>query len=219
MNESSKKLLRDYGLTVVIAVLVAVLIRVYLIEAYRIPSGSMRPTLEAGDTVFVKKSDYKIFGASPVRGDVIVFTDSANSKRDYIKRVVGIAGETVQLKDGKITIDGKAATITKLPDSDPSSKTCAKEWLIDQSSTHGVCWEPPLLEDTSPEKVPPGSVYVLGDTRSQSPADIGKHKTWGIVPISSIQGKAAWIWMSVEPSAVRGWFPMFRFNRMMTRIN
>jgi hypothetical protein len=75
-----------------------------------------------------------------------------------------------------------------------------------------------LLEDTEAEKVPEGSVYILGDTRTQSPADIGKHKTWGIIPISSIQGKAFVIWMSMEPRALRGWFPMFRFERMMNRI-
>ena len=202
----------------VIAVLAAVLIRIFFIEAYRIPSGSMRPTLEAGDTVFVTKFDYKVSGKIPSRGDVVVFTDSVNSKRDYIKRVVGIAGETVQLKDGKLIINGKAVPIKPLPPGDPNAKTCAQEFLPAAVASHGACWEPPALEDTQPEKVPEGSVYVLGDTRTQSPADVGKHKTWGIIPVSAVQGKAFVIWVSVEPRALRGWFPLFRFDRMMKRI-
>ena len=213
---SHQKLLRDYGLTVVIAVSVAILIRSFLIEAYRIPGSSMRPTLEGGDTIFVAKWKYHA-SATPERGDVVVFSEVEEPKRDFIKRVVGIAGDTIELKQGHLVVNGIPLE-TKPSELDPYSKTCATEAVFGASLQHGVCWEPQILEDVAPVKVPESAVFVMGDLRMQSPTDAGKRRSWGVVPIALVKGKALWIWMSTEPHSVNGWFPQFRFERIFKKV-
>src|SRR5262245_52071128 len=110
-----RKLLRDYGITVLLAVAAALLIRYSLIEAYRIPTSAMRPALEPGDTIFVSKSRFELRlpgvskplseGAPPERGEVVLFSmvdpdPEKGERHDFIKRVIGIPGDTVQLKRG-----------------------------------------------------------------------------------------------------------------------
>jgi len=218
MGATSRKAYLDYGIAIVAAVVVAVFIRVYIIEAYRIPTSAMHPTLESGDTIFVAKWPFG-FNRQLERGDVVVFASPSEPDRDYIKRVVGIAGDLVEVKKGRLTLNLKALT---LPDPRKDA-ACGQETLSTSQGTrtHELCWEPPLIEDFGPEKVPEGSVFMLGDLRTQNPSDLKKHRTWGIFPIDSIKGKAKWIWLSIEPhtpgmSAVR--FPNFRFERMFRRI-
>src|SRR6185503_10218972 len=93
--DPAKKLVREYGGAVLVAVVVALVIRVFLIEAYKIPSSSMRPALEPGDTIFVSKLEFK-----PDYGQVVVFSLPADPRRDFIKRIIGLPGDTVQMKKG-----------------------------------------------------------------------------------------------------------------------
>jgi signal peptidase I len=213
-EDSNGKLLRDYGATVVVAVAVALLIRFFLIEAYRIPTIAMRPTLEAGDTVFVGK-----WPLSPLRrGDLILYSPEESEKRDYIKRVVGLAGDTVQLRSGQLFLNGKVVPQNIV------AGGCGTETLLD-SPPHTVCLEPPAASDTPLTEVPPKSVYVLGDLRTGTqfdPTSMGK--SWGVVPLSSLKGKVLWIWLSIDPGIARssgstGWFPKFRFERMFRRVD
>jgi signal peptidase I len=219
MRPVTRKIALDYGGAILGAVIVAVLLRVYVIEAYRIPTSAMHPTLEPGDTIFVAKWPLG-FDRKVDRGDVVVFASPAEPDRDYIKRILGLPGDTVEVRKGRVSLNGK-----ELPT--PGAKrdaACATEEYPAASGgtrSHEVCWEPPLNEDFGPEKVPDGSVFVLGDLRSTGPADAHKRRTWGIVPIAAIKGRAKWIWLSVEPrvpgmSGVR--FPNFRFERMFRRI-
>lgn len=215
----SRKIARDYGVAVVVAVIVAVLIRIFLIEAYRIPTSAMHPTLEPGDTIFVAKWPLG-FNRKVERGDVLVFAAPADPDRDYIKRALGLTGDTVEVKKGHMFLNGKPITV---PNGNPNA-ACGEEILPTAGGApraHAVCWEQPLNEDFGPEKVPQGAVFVLGDLRSQSPSDVKKRRTWGMLPLEAIKGKARWIWLSIEPSHTgmsAAHFPYFRFERMFRSI-
>jgi signal peptidase I len=223
--ESSLRLARDYGGAIVIAVAVALVIRFFLFEAYRIPSSAMRPALEPGDTIFVAKWPFGLrfpwseealtSPRKPEYGEVVVFSPPADPRRDYVKRVIGLPGDTIALREGKLWLGDKAAV-------DPASvkANCGNEKLP-SGFDYPVCWEPPLGEDFGPITVPPDSVFVLGDLRSQA-NDSRKSKGWGVVPITSLKGSAWWIWLSIEPrgqSAPSSWFSRIRFERMFQRVN
>lgn len=210
MEESTRKLVRDYGGTVVIAVAIALFIRFFLIEAYRIPTPAMRPTLEAGDTVFVGKWSTQNIR----RGDVVLYNPPADSSRDYIKRVIAVAGDTVQIKAGRLWINGAEAPLALT-----QGTACGPETLPD-GEKHPVCFEPPSPDEFGPEKIPEGSFFALGDFRtgSQTESDhLGK--SWGVIPVSALKGHVLWVWLSVEPNGSGGSpFPKLRFDRMFRRV-
>ncbi|HAR42208.1 MAG TPA: signal peptidase I [Bdellovibrionales bacterium] len=229
MTESNHKLIRDYGIAVIVAVLAALGIRSLVVEAYRIPSSAMKPTLEAGDTIFVSKSAYglrlpffhKTTGTSleelaskiPERGDVVIFSLSDEPGRDFIKRVLGLPGETVEVQQGRISLNGKSISTTITGDA-----SCGTETLPEGKS-YSSCWEPPAIENFGPQKIPADSIFVLGDLRS-SATEQGKTQAWRVIPLSSLKGKAIWVWLSIEPGSFdsTGIFPHFRLQRMFRRI-
>jgi signal peptidase I len=218
--ESTQSLIRDYGGTILAAIAVALLIRFFLIEAYRIPSSAMRPALEPGDTIFVAKWPFRIASHTPKHGDVVVFSlpGPDDSQRDYIKRVVGVPGDTVALKGGHVFINNVPTEL-----SGSQKANCASE-KTPEGFSYPVCFENPTIEDFGPEKVPEGSVFVLGDFRAKTPREPGTDrpmKSWGIQPISTLKGTALWIWLSIEPQnsgVTSGFFPSLRLDRMFRRI-
>ncbi len=205
-------ILKHYGFAVLIAVFLALFIRFFLIEAYRIPVVAMRPTLEAGDTIFVSKWDFGIFKRKPRYGEVILFSPPEDPGVDYIKRVVGLSGDTVEIKNGKVILNSQ---VLEVPTSTQS--ICGKEKILE--TVYPVCWEPPLIEDREPLKIPQDSIFVLADLRTQLP---GKAKRgWRVIPLSSLKGKPRWIWLSITPSLRSGessWFSRIRFERMFRDI-
>lgn len=216
------RVIRDYAIAIGSAVTVALTIRIFFLEAYRIPTPAMRPTLEAGDTIFVWKLPFGIrwpgsarpwtTGRMPHYGEVVIFSPPSDPGRDYIKRVVACPGDTVALAKGKLSLNGKAVSVGQ-PDA-----TCGSENL--PQASYPVCWEPPLPDDFGPERVPEGHVFVLGDLRTASP-DSQNGRNWGMMPLQAIEGKAAWIWLSVQPSGFGesgGWFSRIRFERMFRSI-
>ena len=251
-RDSAARLFRDYGGAILIAVLVALTIRFFVIEAYRIPSQAMRPNLEPGDTIFVSKSAYGIRNpftggmvsqpTAPRAGDIVVFEGVDDPDRDFIKRVVGIPGDTVEIRAGKLWVNGKDTTSSSSPHS-----ACGRETLGPgrtgesnrandsgrtnaASRAYDVCWEPPLLSDMAPLKVPEGSVYTLGDLRTRvvdtarpDGSHVEKKNGAGVmVPFNSLKGRALWIWLSIEPHSPHGeaggLFSRIRFERMFKKI-
>jgi len=219
LKYSTRKVLRDYGATVVVAVSLALTIRTFIVEAYRIPTSAMKPTLLSGDTIFVAKWPFWIQkGHLPKRGEIIIFsgTDSTGvNSLDYIRRVIGLPGDQVALQKGALILNGK-----KLEDSAGSTQSCFKEKLP-EGKQYSICRDAPLMEDFGPEKVPEASVFVLGDSRS-SPEDKKKRKSYGMVPVSSLKGQVLWLWLSITPpldsEAPSSWIPRFRLERMFQRI-
>ncbi len=236
-RDSAARLLRDYGGAILIAVIVALAIRFFVIEAYRIPSQAMRPNLEPGDTIFVSKSAYGMRnpwtggqltqGSAPKAGDIVVFEGVDDPDRDFIKRVVGVPGDQVEIRTGKLWVNGKDVTSASSPHS-----ACGHETLTRAtgSKTYEVCWEPPLLADMPPLQVPEGSVYTLGDLRTRitdatrpDGSRLDKKNGGGVlVPFSALKGRALWIWLSIEPRAqhaeATGLFSRIRFERMFKKI-
>ncbi|HEX4433936.1 MAG TPA: signal peptidase I, partial [Acidimicrobiales bacterium] len=160
---------------VVVAIVVAVLLRTFVVATYSIPSGSMEPTLQIGDRIVVNKLSYHVHGVD--RGNIVVFTTPPNENcagppvSDLVKRVIGLPGEIVSLKDGRVFIDGHLLPEPFLPpdlrnDSDPGPSSNAY-------SLH------------KPYRVPPGEVYVMGDNRPES----CDSRYWGPIHESTIVGK------------------------------
>lgn len=220
-------LFKHYGGTIIAAVVVALIVRFFIIEAYRIPAPTMRPTLEPGEAIFVAKWPFGLrvpfmqdpfkMGRKAMRGEVVLVARPEDPQRYLIRRVIGVEGDSVQIQNGRVILNG-----TLLSTQTPKSENCGIELLPDGQS-HGTCWEPPMIENFGPVKVPSGSVFLLGDLRTGTDAtpSNGATRNWGIFPNALLRGKALWVWLSVQPRSLgdsRGWFPQFRFERMFRRI-
>lgn len=157
--------IRETVETVVVAFVLAMAIRTFVVQAFKIPSGSMRPTLEVGDRILVSKFIY--FFKEPQRGDVIVFRSPEAPKKDFIKRLVAKGGETVEIRDGKIYINEKPADIPALN----------SRHYYNRDSYGG---------EGNKVYIPNGQFYVLGDNSASS----RDSRYWGFVPRKNLIGKA-----------------------------
>jgi signal peptidase I len=207
-----------------LALLLVFMIRSSVIEAFKIPSGSMIPTLLIGDHIFVNKFAYGIkvpfsdlVTGSPIyvvkrdppkRGDIIVFMYPKDESFYYIKRVVGVAGDTIEIKDKALHVNGKPvprvplpveeaeAVFKKLDDPTKFSRTSFdmyREKL--DSADHLMMLDKTsyLEENRGPIQVPPDSLFVMGDNRDFS----NDSRFWGFVPMRNVKGKAIVIWLSL----------------------
>jgi signal peptidase I len=169
---------RDYIEAILIALVIAVILRVFIIQAYRVESGSMEEALQEGDFLFVNKFIYHF--RDPAPGDIIVFEYPLNPSKDFIKRVIATEGQTVEVVNKKLYINGQEAV-------DPLG---AKH--ID------VRYLPPELSSRDffgPKQVPPGQLFVLGDNRDDS----RDSRFWGFVDKTAVKGKAVMIYFSWMP--------------------
>ena len=177
-----KKFVKEYIEPIVIAVLIALFIRAFIVQAFKIPSSSMEPTLLVGDYLLVNKfiygvrvpySNIKFFEyKKPKRGDIIVFIFPKDRKKDFIKRVIGTEGEKVTILHNKIYIDDKLID-------DPWG-----DFTRPRSS----------IEDYGPLKVPEGSLFVMGDNRDNSQDS----RFWGFVKTNEVKGKAFIVYFSLD---------------------
>ncbi|MFM0322875.1 signal peptidase I [Caballeronia glebae] len=203
-------------------ILAVFVVRSFIIEPFKIPSGSMVPTLLVGDFILVNKYEYglrlpitntKMTDGSPLkRGDVVVFRYPKDESVDYIKRVIGLPGDTVAYEDKKLTINGKPVPETSLPDYfDDERIGYAKQFEEDLDGRKNAILNNPQVPpfvvgaDDFPFrdncnynaqgvtcKVPPGNYFMMGDNRDNS-AD---SRYWGFVPDKNIVGRAFFIWMN-----------------------
>jgi signal peptidase I len=181
-----KQLAWEYAEAIVTALLLALLIRAYVIQAFKIPTGSMEPTLIIGDHILVNKflygtdvpfSDKKMLTfKKPARGDIIVFKYPENPKRDFIKRIIAIEGDVIESKDKIIYVNGNAVEERYASHSDSSIKP------------GGI--EP--RDNFGPYIVPRDKYFVMGDNRDQS----YDSRYWGYVDAELIKGKALIIYWS-----------------------
>ncbi len=168
---------REWVESIVIAFILAMLIRTFFIQAFKIPSGSMRLTLIEGDRLMVNKLRYgpkvpfstkRMPGISePQRGDIIVFEYPKDPDRDFIKRLVALGGETIEIKNGDIYIDEELVTEPRIKNVYHYNKG-------------------PYGQEGQPYVVPEGYVFVLGDNSSSS----HDSRFWGVVPVENIIGRA-----------------------------
>jgi signal peptidase I len=149
----------DWTETIVVALILALIIRTWIVQTSEVISGSMIPTIEIGDRVLVNKFIFNF--RAPQRGEVILFKYPKDPSKDFVKRVMGLPGETLQLKDGQLYINDK---------------------MVPQSR-YGIRND---FANFGPYKVPAGSYFMLGDNRANS-AD---SRVWGIVPKENLIGLA-----------------------------
>ena len=155
-----------------IAGILAIGIRTFLVGPYKIPTGSMRPVLMEGDRIFVDKISYRF--KSPRRGDIIVFKYPLDPKKDFVKRLVAFGGETVEIRGGQLYINGQ-----KLEK--PTS--FAERFYYNRSDwVYG--------KEGQVISVPLGRLFVLGDNSAQS----SDSRNWGFVPREDLIGRAVLIW-------------------------
>ena len=206
-----KSVAREYTEAILIALLLALFIRTFFVQAFKIPSGSMEETLLIGDHILVSKfaygthvpneipflniklfDDIIFFPKQPERGDIIVFKYPKDEKRDFIKRVIGIPGELLEVRHQKVFINGKSykdhhARHTESP-SDSS--------LVPR-------------DDFGPILVPDNHLFMMGDNRENSQDS----RYWGFLNINKVRGKALmiyWSWNQLE-----SWVRFDRFGKIL----
>ena len=178
--------IREYAEAIIIAILIAAFIRTFVVQAFKIPSGSMKPTLEIGDHILVNKFSYGVKVpylrntiipiGQPERGDIAVFIYPEDKSKDFIKRVIAVGGDTVEIRNKKVFINGT-------PMEDPYGVHV--EDIIYPKSLQ-------RRDNLGPIQVPMGTIFVMGDNRDQS----YDSRFWGFVKLEDVIGKAFIIYFS-----------------------
>ena len=206
-----KSIAREYTEAILIALLLALLIRTFIVQAFKIPSGSMESTLLIGDHILVSKFSYGthipneipflniklfddiiLFSTVPEREDIIVFKFPKDERRDFIKRVIGLPGDLLEVRRQKIYINGKLHEDSHARHTEPASDSS----LVPR-------------DDFGPVLVPDGYVFVMGDNRENSQDS----RYWGFLNVEKIRGKALmiyWSWNRIE-----NWVRFERFGKIL----
>jgi signal peptidase I len=241
--QKDKKWIIENVVSLVCALLVVFMIRSSIIEAFKIPTGSMIPTLYIGDHIFVNKfayglkipfSDlvtdhpiYLIKREAPKRGDVIVFKYPKDESIYYIKRVIGVPGDTIEMKDKVLYVNQTRVNQDKLAEAktekviqnlnDPnyplSNMTLYTEYLDKVDHTIMIDKTKYMSENFGPITVPADSLFAMGDNRDWS----GDSRYWGFVPMKNVKGKAVVTWLSLWLDFSGGHFS-FKPERIGTLI-
>jgi signal peptidase I len=232
--------------TIVYAVLIALVVRTVAYEPFNIPSGSMIPTLLVGDYLFVAKYSYgysryslpfglplfsgRIFFHLPERGDVVVFKLPTDTSVDYIKRVIGLPGDTIQMKQGELYINDKEVARKPIEDylyqESDGNVMPMKQYIetLPNGRQHRIIklGDNGPLDNTQQYHVPPGDYFMMGDNRDNS-QDSRVLSAVGYVPAQNLIGKAQFIFFSTDGSA-RLWefwkWPFaIRYDRLFRGVN
>lgn len=231
--------------TVVSVIAIVLVVRTFVFEPFNIPSGSMKPTLLVGDFVFVSKFSYgiskysfpwirppfsgRILGSVPKRGDVVVFKLPRDPSVDYIKRIVGLPGDRIQMIDGVLNINGEPVKQQRIEDGyDPDYRGHPTVEQFIETLPNGV--QHPIfkhegvnpLDNTAVFVVPEGKVFAMGDNRDNSldsrvpPQDDGV----GFVPLENLVGRAEIRWFSFDDQDP-WWYGPFgiRWSRLFTGVH
>lgn len=203
-QKSTKRVIWEYVQAILLAVILALFIREFVVQAFKIPSGSMLQTLQIGDHILVNKFIYGIKlpftdkvvipVKSPKRGDIVVFIYPEDPSKDYIKRVVGVPGDRIEIIDKVVHLNGK-------PQNEPYVRFADRIILPRGAQPR---------DNYGPVTVPPGKIFVMGDNRDQS----YDSRYWGFVETNKIRGKAFiiyWSWNANRFSV--------RWSRLATLLN
>ena len=189
LDSSKRSRFRENAEAIFIAVIIALFIRTFVVQAFKIPSGSMKPTLQVGDHILVNKFIYGVKipylntlllpVKKPQRGDIVVFKYPLDPRKDFIKRVIGLPGDVVEIRDKTIYVNGQRLNHDVGVFSDP----------------HIIAGNIRPRDNLGPISVPKGALFVMGDNRDES----FDSRFWGFVPLRDVNGKAFiiyWSWDS-----------------------
>jgi len=212
IEPKNKSVFREYFEAIFIAILLALFIRTFIVQAFKIPSGSMLPTLLIGDHLLVNKFTYGVkvpFTGktlvpfkTPEQGDVVVFRFPKDRSVDYIKRVIGTPGDTVEIKNKKVFVNGGAIDDTHANISSSSLLSAKKS----------------PRDNFGPIRVPEDRIFVMGDNRDNS----YDSRFWGFVDQKDVLGKAFilyWSWNIDEPLFSLDRISSIRFGRLGNLID
>ncbi|MFH1189964.1 MAG: signal peptidase I [Candidatus Omnitrophota bacterium] len=178
-----KSQVREWAESIVIALAIAIVIQTFLVQAFKIPSGSMIPTFNIGDRIFVNKFLYSaripfvnlrlpvLDIKEPKRGDIIVFVSPEEPNKDFVKRLVAFGGEDVEIRDGRILVNGRTP-----------EEPCLRDIYYYNAGDFG--------REGKGIKVPPDSYFALGDNSANS----RDSRYWGFIPKKNLVGKAVLIY-------------------------
>ena len=193
-----KSVAREYLESIVVAVILALFIRTFAVQAFKIPTGSMEPNLLIGDHLLVNKLVYspssgpledRLLGKRPIeRGHVVVFKFPEDPTRDFIKRVIGLPGETIEVRNKTVFVDGR-------PLSEPYAHFIEQP-LRPEDPEYGLRTES-IRDNWGPQLVPPGQLLVLGDNRDNS----RDSRFWGFLPRDQVKGRALLVYWSYAASS------------------
>jgi len=243
MNTKNKNSIFENIRTLIYAILIAFFIRTFILQPFTIPSGSMLPNLLVGDYLFVSKYSYgysryslpfspniikdRIFARLPERGDVVVFRLPNDTDVDYIKRVIGLPGDKIQIKNGLIYINDEQVSITNYNDNykyhTQYNKNTLKNEILDGKSHLVLDLETGSLGDnTGIYRVPNDHYFMMGDNRDNS-LDSRFIDQVGYIPFENFVGRAEFLFFSSDKSVplwkIWNWHKKFRFDRIAKKIN
>lgn len=224
------RLLLEWLKSLVAALGLFLLVRSFLVEAFKIPSGSMEHTLEVGDFLLVNKL---VYGAevpfagrrlpavhAPRRGDVIVFQWPEDPSKNFVKRLVGVPGDTLEMRDGVLLLDGRSHPEPYVSHSDPGGDPAGDEFRWQRNhlvrTAEASSAYHPSRNNWGPLVVPDKSYFVLGDNRDNSLDS----RYWGFVPDSLVRGQPLVVYYSYAPDTARtfAWLSRIRWSRIGTRV-
>jgi signal peptidase I len=212
------------------ALIIAMVVRVFFFQPFNIPSGSMKETLLVGDYLFVSKLSYgysrysfpwgiipfdgRIFASKPKRGDVVVFKLPRDTSTDYIKRVIGLPGDEIEVRNAIVYINGQAARQTPAaeyigPEENWQPKPRYEETLPNGVRHYVLHWDRETdLDNAGPYKVPAGHYFMMGDNRDNSIDSRVASTRYGVgyVPFENLEGRAEIVFFSAavdDPHAFR----------------
>ncbi len=218
-EKKAEPLMVDYARSFFPIFLFVLLLRAFVVEPFRIPSGSMMPTLLVGDFILVNKFAYGLRMPvtksklveidEPQRGDVVVFRYPKDPKLDYIKRLVGLPGDRIAYRNKTLYVNGEAMPQQRIGiyEAVGSGKRMQGAWELQENLDgveHSILVNP-RVPDFSPDcqvlahgevTVPKGHYFVMGDNRDNS----NDSRCWGFVPEQNLVGKAFMIWLSFDPN-------------------
>jgi signal peptidase I len=226
------RLLWEWGRSLVIAGFLFLLVRAFFVEAFKIPTGSMEGTLLVGDFLLVNKL---VYGAEvpltnmrlpalqhPKRGEVIVFIYPRDPTKNFVKRLIGIPGDTLAMKDGVLYVNGAAQRETYATHTKPGDDVSLEEFNWQNGyvvkTAEGGYVNHPSSNNWGPLVVPEKNYFVLGDNRDNSMDS----RYWGFVPDSLIRGRPIFVYYSYAPDTTAhsfAWLTHIRWRRIGERID